>query len=364
LDVMGNKRVLPVLIGPLSGPVHGVSVINNALRTIMEQRGLAPAIIDLSPGFRPRGPAYHAVRMARTATGIVRILAAALAGPRRRYVMHLDGDAGLVYNIVLALTLRLTCQAVLFYHHSSRYIAADSVFMRVLLAVTGKVPQVFCSRKMADLFFTRYRTSGQVLVINNAAWVAPVPEAAHGDKGELLRLGLLSVLSLEKGVGRAIETLRTLRERGILAELVLAGAASDPAARTLIDKARMEFGTALLVRGVVQGPDRDAFLAKLDCFLFPSLYPHETQSLVVPEALAASIPVIAHDHRFIGEVVGEGGLLVPPAADYPVCAADWIEREQGALDEWRRRARRQFETEHDTAAGQVDRLIALSLGET
>jgi glycosyltransferase involved in cell wall biosynthesis len=360
---MGVKRVFPVLIGPFSGPVHGVSVINNALHTLMMQRGLRPAIIDLSPGSRSRGLTYHAVRMARTAWGVLRILGAALAPTRRRYVMHLDGGAGLVYNLVLALALRVTGQAVLFYHHSSRYVFGGSAIMRLLLTVAGGAPQVFCSGKMAALFFERYRPQGQTLLINNAAWVTPGPGTSRREDGGPLRLGFLSALSFEKGLGRAIETLRTLRRRGVPAELAVGGALGDPAARQLIEKAAAEFGSALLVRGLLQGRESDAFRSGLDYFLFPSLYPHETQSLAVPEALSAAVPVIAYDHRFVGEVVGQGGLLIPPTADYAAGAADWIQSGQGDLEERRRCARRQFEADRAQAAGQVDRLIAWSLGE-
>ena len=361
---MGDERVLPVLIGPFSGPVHGVSVINNALHDLMVQRGLRPMIMDLSPGYRSRGPAYHAVRTARAAWGVLRILGAALTRRRRRYVMHLDGGSGLVYNIALALALRVTGQAVLFYHHSSRYVLADSALMRLLLRFAGPVPQVFCSGKMASLFFERYRPRGQSLLINNAAWVTPAPGTGACGKDGRLRLGFLSALSLEKGLGRAIETLRTLRQHGVPAELAIAGAVSDPAARQLIDKAGAEFGSALLVQGLLQGAERDAFRARLDYFLFPSLYPHETQSLVVPEALSAGVPVIAYDHRFVGEVVGQGGLLIPPAADYATGAADWIRAGEGDLVERQHRARQQFEASRAEATGQVDSLIAWCLAET
>lgn len=359
---MGDERVLPVLIGPFSGPVHGVSVINNALYAVMVQRGLRPAIIDLSPGSRSRGPVYHAVRMARTALGVLRILRAART--RRRYVMHLDGGSGLVYNIALALALRVAGQAVLFYHHSSRYVLADSALMRALLKFAGSAPQLFCSEKMASLFFERYRPRGQILLINNAAWVTPVPSTNRHGNDRPLRLGFLGALSLEKGLGRAIETLRTLRRRGVSAELAIAGVASDPAARRLIDRAGTEFGSALLVRGLLQGPERDTFRARLDYFLFPSLYPHETQSLVVPEALSAGVPVIAYDHRFVGEVVGKGGLLISSTDDYAASAADWIHAGEDDLEGRQRRARQQFEISRVQAAGQVDRLIAWCLGET
>src|SRR6185312_2623361 len=118
------------------------------------------------------------------------------------------------YNIVLALALRITGQAVLFYHHSSHYVLSDSSLMRAALAVAGRAPQIFCSPKMARLFCERYRPLGEILIINNSAWIAPVSAPARGDDDGHLRLGFLSVFSLEKGVGRAIATLRLLRQRG------------------------------------------------------------------------------------------------------------------------------------------------------
>lgn len=358
---MGDKPIRPVLIGPFSGPIQGVSIIGNSLRAVMESRGLTPAIIDLSPGWRRRGPGYHAVRAARTACGVARILGAALAGPRRRYVMNLDGGAGLIYNIALTAGLRLTGQPVLFYHHSSQYVLEDSALMRLLLRLAGRTPQVFCSKKMANLFLQRYGAQDETLIINNAAWVAPAPDPQMRAPDGLMRLGFLSALSLEKGLGRAIETLRLLRGRGVSAQLSLAGAASDPQAQALIAQAEQEFASALVVRGLLRGADKAHFLASLDYFLFPSLYPHETQSLVVPEALSAGIPVIAFDHRFVGEVLGEGGLLVPTAANFSVAAADWIMAGQDAEDARHARARGQFEAGHREASGQVDRLIAWSL---
>jgi glycosyltransferase involved in cell wall biosynthesis len=328
----------------------------------MVQRGLRPAIMDLSPGFRSRGPAYHAVRTARAAWAVLRVLGAALARTRRRYVMHLDGGTGLVYNIALALALRVTGQKVLFYHHSSSYVMADSALMRVLVRFAGPAPQLFCSAKMASLFFDRYRPQGKAMLINNTAWVTPVPGTGAHDRDGPLRLGFLSTLSLEKGLGRALETLRLLRRRGVPAELAIAGAVSDPAAHHLIDSAGAEFGSALRVQGVLRGPESDAFRANLDYFLFPSLYPHETQSLVVPEALSAGVPVVAYDHRFVGEVVGEGGLLIPPVEDFAVRTVEWIASGNDFLAERRKQARAYFERMHKQASGQIDDLLAWTGG--
>jgi glycosyltransferase involved in cell wall biosynthesis len=359
---MGPKSAVPVLVGPFSGPVHGVSIINNQLREVMRERGAVFRTIDLSPGRWLWSPFYHLTRAARAVRGVLRILAAPLAAQRRRYIMSVDGGLGLAYNIALALAARLTGQAILLYHHSSRYVQDDSTLMRILLIAAGNVPHVFCSPRMASLFFDRYRVNGAAILINNAAWVASFPKAGERPEGRI-RLGFLSALTVEKGVGRAIETLRMIRNQGVAAELVLAGEVTSAEVCDLIGEASREFGPLLVCPGVLQGRGKADFFAGLDYFLFPSLYGHETQSLVVPEALSAGVPVIAFDHRFVGEVLGDGGLLVSPSEPFADKAAQWIVAGKETGDQRRRAACHQFTKEHTEAAGQVDRLVAWSLGD-
>lgn len=358
---MRLNSAVPVLVGPFSGPVHGVSIINNRLRDILRERGLAFRTIDLSPGQWRRGPGYHITRAARTLLGVLHILAGPLTARRKCYVMSVDGGAGLIYNVALALAARLTGQAMLLYHHSSHYVQHDSALMRTLLAAVGKVPHVFCSKKMASLFFERYRVKGSIILINNAAWVTRFRGTPNRSDGGI-RLGFLGALTLEKGVTRAIETLRAIRKLGATVELVLAGATPGAAVQDLIEAAQREFGPLVVCRGVLRDQDKTEFFAGLDYFLFPSLYRHETQSLVVPEALSAGVPVIAFDHRFVGEVLGDGGLLVSPSESFANRAADWIVAGKNADIARRSAARRQFDKDQTEAAGQVDRLIAWSLG--
>jgi glycosyltransferase involved in cell wall biosynthesis len=359
---MAGPAAIPVLVGPFPGPVHGVSVINAKLEERMRARGQAAVRIDLSPGGWSRGVAYHLTRGWRVLGGIFRILMAPLQGSRR-YVMSVDGGFGLVYNGLLALAARLTGQPMLLFHHSSRYVMDDSAAMRTLLTITGgRAPHVFCSERMATLFRARYGWTGPALIVGNAAWVDP-SEAGQGSPGGLC-LGFLSTLTLQKGLGWAIATLAAARARGLAAELVLAGPLVDQDARTLLDGAQLEFGSALRFLGVVTGADRTAFYGGLDVFLFPSLYPHETQSLVVPEALAAGTPVVAYDHRFVGEVLGGGGKLIPETDDFVDPAVDFVAA--GSDPDLRRlrraAARAQYDRERTRAEGQIEQLIDWACG--
>jgi glycosyltransferase involved in cell wall biosynthesis len=277
--------------------------------------------------------------------------------------MSLDGGGGLVYNIVLALMARVTGQAVTLYHHSSRYVLSDSAAIGLLLRICPGAPHIFCSRKMAELFWTRYGRRGLTVIINNAAWIVPLPPARRPDT-EKLRLGFLGTLTADKGLGRAIETLRLLLAGGIAAELTLAGAPVEASDRALLDQAKVEFGPRLVHHGVLSGQSKTDFLRGLDYLLFPSLYAHETQSLVVPEALAASVPVIAIDHRFVGEILGDGGLLISPEQSFAEKAADWIGAGRDVFEARRMRALQQFEAQHQQAGGQLDQLIDWGLNRT
>ena len=357
-----DRPSIPVLIGPFSGPVHGVSVINNALAALLHERGLVFRTLDLSPGRWRRGLTYHLTRAMRTMRAGLSMLAPTGVRPSR-YIMSLDGGGGLAYNIMLALIARVIGREQTFYHHSSRYVLSDSSAIRLLLRLCPKASHIFCSQKMAELFWERYGHHGSTVIINNAAWITPLPLVNHPETGRV-RLGFLGALTADKGVGRAIDTLRMLLARGIAADLALAGVPVSDDDRALLDQAKAEFGPSLIDHGVLSGQSKTNFLLELDYLLFPSLYAHETQSLVVPEALAASVPVIAIDHRFVGEILGDGGLLIPSHQSFGEKAADWISMGQAIHGQRRAQARRQFETERLRASGQLDRLVDWGLGKS
>jgi glycosyltransferase involved in cell wall biosynthesis len=216
-----------------------------------------------------------------------------------------------------------------------------------------------CSAAMLSAFRTRYGISSPGFVVSNAVWISSL-KPATSEKGAVLRLGHLGGLNSEKGLGRVFETMREILKRGRRVELFLAGVPQGHEARKSLLEAQKEFGPAFHYAGVVTGDAKTAFYGELDYFLFPSLYRHETQSLVVPEALAAGVPVIAHDHRFVGEVLGDGGLLIPAGSHFAAAAADWIL--SGNLDQRRLAAKAQVDKLRAQAEGQLDLIAGWATG--
>ena len=351
---------IPVIVGPFPLPAHGVSVIDEKLAQTLAARGLAFACLDTSPGGMQRGMRYYVTKMSKILRAAWMILAA--DGTPRSYLFSLSGDFGLLFDCVLIACARLKGGRMAIYHHSTNYVVQDDARLRLLLRLAGPgALQVGCSAEMLAAIARRYRGKSPALVINNAAWIEMAeasPDMSREGVGDIV-LGHLSNLTAEKGLYQAIATLEACLAAGLACRLVLAGGYGEPAAREAVEAAQKKLGNRLDYRGVVTGDAKKNFFGEIDYFLFPSRYRHETQSLVVPEALAAGVPVIAYDHRYVAELVGaDGGLVVRADESFSGCAAQWLlSCKPTGLQCRKEDARRQFLVLVKTAAGQVDDLV-------
>lgn len=113
---------------------------------------------------------------------------------------------------------------------------------------------------------------------------------------------LVSRLAHEKNVPLALEALARLRQRIPDVQLLLVG--SGPLLGMLKDQVRDSgLDRAVHFVGSVEHSAIPAFYAAADAFVFPSVT--ETQGLVLAEAFASGLPVVALDNPQTREVFGE-----------------------------------------------------------
>jgi glycosyltransferase involved in cell wall biosynthesis len=120
-------------------------------------------------------------------------------------------------------------------------------------------------------------------------------------------------LSHEKGTHHALRALALGRENAPDARLLIVG---DGAERGRLERQASELGLDdQVVFAGAQPPEKmPAFLAAADAFLFPTER-DEAAPLVLPQAMACGLPVVASRRGGITEVIdspGENGILVPP----------------------------------------------------
>lgn len=134
---------------------------------------------------------------------------------------------------------------------------------------------------------------------------------------------LVSRLAHEKNVPLAIDALARLRERLPATQMLLVG--SGPLLHQLKEQARAcGLLEAIHFVGPVEHSEIPLFYAAADVFVFPSV--SETQGLVLAEAFASGLPVVALDNPQTRDVFGEhlAGEIVHDAASMANAAYELI----------------------------------------
>jgi glycosyltransferase involved in cell wall biosynthesis len=161
-----------------------------------------------------------------------------------------------------------------------------------------------------------YQVDGVEVIPNVTGGLAIEPvNGVEGEPGYLLFVGRLRI---RKGVEVLLEALRDLRHPSV--RLRIAG---DGEHRERLERraAELELGEAVVFLGSCDAGRVRRLLAGAAALVVPSIY--EGMPLVVLEAMAAGVPVVASAVSGIPEVVvdGETGWLVPPENPQALAAA-------------------------------------------
>ena len=255
-----------------------------------------------------------------------------------------NGNAGIFWNILQVISARATQKSITLHHHSFRYIARWDPLMAVLVRAAGSAAWHFTNCDAMNILFSeKYPYAQHVKAYSNIGSVAARPEEPLGNNATPLRLGHLSNLTEEKGVGRAIDAFRQALQSGYDVELAVAGPAMSAYAERIISSAKDEFGTKFQYLGPVYEHQKQNFFSSLDIFLFPSLYPTETQGIVNLEAIAHGVPVVAFDQCCIkSDIHGKGGLVIGRKDNFSEALVEYISKFIQRRSEFRRSARERF----------------------
>ncbi|MGO9111431.1 MAG: glycosyltransferase [Thermoguttaceae bacterium] len=154
-------------------------------------------------------------------------------------------------------------------------------------------------------------------------------------------LGTIALFRPRKGLEVLLEALAQLRCRGLPVRLRAVGSFETPEYESHIKQLAGQLNLDSTIDWAGFARDIDSELARMDLFVLPSLF-GEGLPMVVLEAMAAGLPVVASAVSGIPEAVRDGieGLLVEPANPSALAAAigrfvsrevSWNELGSGAL---------------------------------
>ena len=258
---------------------------------------------------------------------------------------------GLLFCCLIALLARCLGYSFAVHYHSYWYMGRSARVRAGFIAICGpKAIHIVLAPPMERDIRRFYPSIRNVVALSNCGFIAPHPEVARHSGGRALRIGHLSNLSQEKGIALVLACMRSLRARGVDAELWLAGPAENKGTDALITAARLEFGDRLKYLGRLAGEEVRRFYQEIDVFLFPSVHRHEAEPLVLIDAIGAGVPVIATDRGCIGYLLDAVGGRVFSVHDY--LSAPWSRSRLGSASRPRSRrhhARRATASSRSTA---------------
>jgi glycosyltransferase involved in cell wall biosynthesis len=192
------------------------------------------------------------------------------------------------------------------HYHSFKNMGKRTPMMSAFIKACGPTAvHIVLGPSMADGLRRHYPEASEIAILSNAVFMSERCPARTG--GARLRIGHLSNLSRAKGLDGVISAMRAIRSAGGDVELVLGGPAVEADARRSLEAARREFGERLIYLGPLPQSELERFYYSIDAFLFPTLYQHEAEPLVVIEALSFGVPVFATDRGCIRDLVGAAG---------------------------------------------------------
>jgi len=155
-------------------------------------------------------------------------------------------------------------------------------------------------------------------------------------------IGTVALFRPRKGTEVLLEALAILDRQDMPVRLRAVGPFETPEYEAELKERVRRLGLAGLVQWTGFAEDVGAELSRIDLFVLPSLF-GEGMPMVVLEAMAAGVPVVATDVEGVAEAIRDGrdGLIVPPSNPQELARAigrilhgeaDWMALRSSALE--------------------------------
>jgi len=323
-------------------------------------------VADTSGNSLERTLTYHIRRAVRSVKAACILVRYSLRRDRICY-LACDAGSGMFYSAGILLAARALGYRLLIHHHSYAYANERAFRARVLTKAAGRgAVHIVFSEDMQRRLSQLYPDAKRFYQMGNAIFVrAQDRPSTHDANNRALRIGHLSNLSAEKGLPIVLSVFKALLGEGIACELWLAGP-SSPDCAPLIADAIATNKELIKYLGPVDEKAKTNFFSHLDVFLFPTRFPLEAEPLVVLEALAHGVPVIAYRRGTIGDLLaGSRGLAVDPAEEFlahalPLLRAMYADPKKRS--EMSNASFNRFHELHRSALSQSRGLLAVSEG--
>jgi glycosyltransferase involved in cell wall biosynthesis len=311
-----TTRAYPVfMVGAFPPPVHGMAVVNEAVRKQLERLGIPIEGINIAALSLDRSITARVARLPKALRGMLQFAIRAHRG--ETLYMSVSGGFGQLYELMFLLLARLHGMRIFLHHHSFAYLDQRKALTMLLMSVAGLgTTHITLSNGMAAKLRRTYHQAKRVVAISNTVLLFEEVGSSVAPHQGLKKIGFLGSIAAEKGVFEFLTIAEKLEAMGIPVQALLAGPFQDSEIERQVRERLTPLQSVNYV-GPKYGQDKVAFFREIDVLLFPTRYVNEAEPLTIHEAMMHGVPVIAYGRGAIGEIVSSVcGLVIDPGQDF------------------------------------------------
>lgn len=299
-----NLRPAIAMVCSFPPPIHGGALVSKRLRDRFVQNGFDILTIDTSPQSLRRGYAYYAARLVR----LCQIWRLFSLRPHARIYCYVNGGWGAMIDVIVAAIARMIGAELWLHHHSFSYLDQISTLHRIAFALNkGRSNHLVLCNGMKKMLTASYGAHpDHVHVLSNVNFVDTVANISPQRVSGSTTIGFLSNISEEKGIADFLKLSDRLRDLPVLFEI--AGPIADERYSWISDLGRQPEKRVRWI-GPMDERGKAEFLSRIDILVFPTRYRHEAEPLVIYEAMASGVAVVAYDRGCIREMIDAPHLI-------------------------------------------------------
>jgi glycosyltransferase involved in cell wall biosynthesis len=317
IDEFTMKDSKIYLIGAFPPPVHGMSIVNDAIRGKIISLGIQPIVIDLSDSSLNRLLYSRLFRIRKILRGLIKFIKTMVFDGGETLYLSISGGAGQIYELPFICIGRLYGKHIFVHHHSYAYLHKKNHITRLLTLFAGhKATHIVACEDMARRLKALYSTVLNIVILSGIITVDRCISSDQSAKESLKTIGFISNISIEKGILDFLNVVSCLEKDDVEINALIAGPFQDKKIEALVMNRMSKLKTVEYV-GPKFGEERSAFYKNIDVLLFPTNYVNESEGLVIHEAMAHRVPVIANARGCIESIIqSNSGLAIKCNEDF------------------------------------------------
>jgi len=348
-SIITNHSSRIVMVGVFPPPIHGMSAVNEAIKSRIESAGIKVQVRDLSGGGLDRSFTTQLVRISRVIRSLIHF-ASPVGLQSRVFYISISGKLGKIYDIPFLALARVFRMRIFIHHHNFTYLNRYSHLMALVVRIAGhEALHIMLSPGMANQSKRLYHIE-RTISVSNAALLNCSRKLFAPIRRRIQTFGFLSNIMLEKGICEFLDLAEKVDHEGLPLKAKLAGPFQDSEIEKYV-RTRLAGLPNVEYVGPKYGTDKDAFFRSIDVLIFPTQYFNEAEPLTIHEAMRLGVPIISYGRGCISEIISnQAGKVLHPNEPFVLAALDQIKRwlrEPSAIQAASRGSAQQFhETYH------------------